>query len=123
MITDVPVRLCCGQRHLGPQCPDGLVMCVLCFERKPIEQLHVEKKSGQREDVCLACAQIEHDLFYRRAAFEAACKPFYQYPFTRMPHDPNEYEEQLIHYVWRGWKMAIDHQKKASQTPSQTVSP
>ena len=24
-----PVRLCCGQRHWGVQCPDGLVMLKL----------------------------------------------------------------------------------------------
>lgn len=52
-----PVRLCCGQRHFGPVCPDGLVMCCLCFQRFPIEQLN-QTPDGP-EDVCRDCAQAE----------------------------------------------------------------
>jgi hypothetical protein len=57
-MTETPVRLCCGQRHYGAVCPDGLVMCCLCFERFPVEQLQVVAL-GQYEDVCLLCAQSE----------------------------------------------------------------
>lgn len=53
-----PVRLCCGQPHLGPVCPDGKVMCCLCFERVAQDELHVTP-SGQREDVCKKCAGQE----------------------------------------------------------------
>lgn len=51
-----PVRLCCGQRHYGVQCPDGLVMCCLCFSRFPVEQLHVDPSDGRRVDVCIGCS-------------------------------------------------------------------
>lgn len=53
-----PVRLCCGQRHFGLQCPDGLVMCCLCFNRFPLDELN-ETEDGLKEDVCLTCAAHE----------------------------------------------------------------
>lgn len=40
------------------QCPDGLVMCQLCFDRFKIEDLNVTD-DGNREDVCKACAEAE----------------------------------------------------------------
>ena len=49
-----PVRLCCGRRHFGPVCPDGHVMCCLCFDRFTIDQLAVDD-DGARVDVCQAC--------------------------------------------------------------------
>ena len=53
-----PVRLCCGQRHWGAQCPDGLVQCCLCFPRFPVSGLHVTG-DGRPEDVCQGCAAAE----------------------------------------------------------------
>jgi hypothetical protein len=44
-----PVRLCCGQRHWSVVCPDGLVMCCICFDR-------FEPNDETREDVCWRCA-------------------------------------------------------------------
>ena len=58
-MNEPPVRLCCGQRHWGPVCPDGKVMCQLCFERFWPAQLHVTA-DGQREDVCEDCAELEN---------------------------------------------------------------
>jgi len=52
-----PVRLCCGRRHSGVLCPDGLVMCCICYHRFPVEGLH--ETDGGREDVCLGCAEQE----------------------------------------------------------------
>ena len=52
-LTVAPVRLCCGQRHYGVLCPDGLVMCCICFSRFPVDGL-VEVPGGH-EDVCLDC--------------------------------------------------------------------
>lgn len=56
----VPVRVCCGLRHEGVACPDDLVMCQLCFERVPLDQLRVVA-DGIRgatvvENVCQKCA-------------------------------------------------------------------
>ncbi len=53
-MDEIPVRLCCGQRHLGPVCLDGKVMCCLCFSRVPQDQIHV-LPDGKKEDVCLEC--------------------------------------------------------------------
>ena len=53
-----PVRLCCGQKHFGPQCPDGKVMCCLCFDRFEIADLNVTA-DGNPEDVCKKCAEKE----------------------------------------------------------------
>ena len=52
------VRLCCGKRHLGSVCPDGKVMCCLCFERFDQDQLNVAA-NGQKEDVCKKCDELE----------------------------------------------------------------
>jgi hypothetical protein len=57
-LSQPPVRLCCGQRHEGAVCPDGLVMCCLCFSRFAAEDLHVTADGG-REDVCNGCAALE----------------------------------------------------------------
>ena len=53
-----PVRLCCGQRHMTTQCPDGLVMCCLCFHRFPIAELTTEP-NGDKVDVCMGCTVDE----------------------------------------------------------------
>lgn len=53
-VSEPPVRICCGQRHFGAQCPDGLVMCCLCFERVPVDRL-VRDATGAPVDVCLRC--------------------------------------------------------------------
>lgn len=57
IMNDAPVRLCCGERHWGPQCKDGLVMCQLCFDRFSTDKLHVV--DGIPEDVCQDCAEKE----------------------------------------------------------------
>ena len=56
-MNEAPVRLCCGERHDGVECKDGLVMCCLCFERFPIDELSM--KNGERWDVCMSCAAEE----------------------------------------------------------------
>lgn len=56
--SQAPVRLCCFQRHYGSVCPDGLVMCCMCFKRFKIEELNVAD-NGKPEDVCKDCAEAE----------------------------------------------------------------
>jgi hypothetical protein len=53
---DAPVRLCCGERHFGVQCPDGKVMCCVCFNRFPVTELSME--GGKLQDVCKGCAHL-----------------------------------------------------------------
>jgi hypothetical protein len=63
----IPFRVCCGQQHHGPVCPDGLVMCCLCFKRVARDRLHIlEDGDGADvssapiyEDVCLICKKRE----------------------------------------------------------------
>lgn len=55
----IPTRLCCGQKHFGPICPDGKVMCCLCFCCFDISDLHVDLATGKPEDVCKECAHRE----------------------------------------------------------------
>lgn len=49
-----PVRLCCGMRHVGPACPDGRVMCSICFFRFTQDELWVDPQ-GSKWDVCREC--------------------------------------------------------------------
>ena len=53
-----PVRLCCGKRHFGVVCPDGMVMCSICFERVPESKLS-RCADGRLENVCIQCALDE----------------------------------------------------------------
>jgi hypothetical protein len=59
-VIEPPVRVCCGHRHAGTVCPDGLVMCCLCFDRVPFDRLHV-LGDGSRENVCVDCARRERE--------------------------------------------------------------
>lgn len=54
----VPTRLCCGQRHFGLVCPDGKVMCCMCFNRFEKSELFVDEQ-GLRVDVCVPCGTID----------------------------------------------------------------
>ena len=51
--TGAPVRLCCYQRHYGPVCPDGKVMCELCSNRFDITDLKVDDEGTW--DICKGC--------------------------------------------------------------------
>lgn len=65
--TEAPVRLCCFERHYGVQCPDGKVMCELCFDRFEVSDLNVTE-DGNPENVCKPCH--EHDMtMFRRKQF------------------------------------------------------
>ena len=55
--TNVPTRICCGQRHEGVVCPDGKVMCCLCFKR--VTQDLLSTYDGQKTDVCKKCDNAE----------------------------------------------------------------
>lgn len=55
-----PMPLCCLTPHLGRVCPDKRVMCCLCFERVPVEELNVpDPADGIPEDVCRHCAEAD----------------------------------------------------------------
>jgi hypothetical protein len=62
-----PVRICCGQRHWDAVCPDGLVMCCICFSRFRIDQLAVDPSDGKHWDVCLQCAADEEAEMRKRS--------------------------------------------------------
>jgi len=53
-----PVRLCCGQCHWGAVCPDGQVMCCVCFSRFPVAELFTDG-DGDRWDICRSCGEAE----------------------------------------------------------------
>lgn len=58
MTNGPPVRLCCGQAHWGIICPDGKVMCQLCFSRFDKSGLFRDS-SGDIWDVCRECGEHE----------------------------------------------------------------
>ena len=53
-----PVRPCCGQRHRGVTCPDGTVLCCLCFSRVTKDQLE-RGADGTLRDICHDCDEHE----------------------------------------------------------------
>lgn len=54
MLDEAPVRLCCGKRHYGVVCPDGMVMCQLCYDRFPKDKLFRDEE-GYYHDICVEC--------------------------------------------------------------------
>lgn len=65
MLDEPPTRLCCGQKHYGVVCPDGKVMCCLCFDRFDVKGLNVTE-DGRPEDVCRECAEEEAKIIEKR---------------------------------------------------------
>lgn len=53
--SQAPVRPCCGQRHWTIACPDGRVMCDLCYDRFELAGLYVDA-AGTRWNICITCA-------------------------------------------------------------------
>lgn len=51
-----PVRLCCSQQHWGSVCPDGRVMCCICYGRYDPDELHVDA-TGVTWDMCAGCGK------------------------------------------------------------------
>jgi hypothetical protein len=62
-LNELRVHAFCGQRHASVACPDGLVVCCICFDRFPIERLNTVGLDGQQmdcpEDVCVPCAEAD----------------------------------------------------------------
>jgi hypothetical protein len=58
-LTEPPVRLCCGERHWSPQCPDGTVWCCVCFDHFTEDELYVDE-DGQKWDICKPCKARDH---------------------------------------------------------------
>jgi hypothetical protein len=48
-----PTRSCCGRPHSGAVCPDGLVMCCICFER--VTKHSLASDGFSLIDMCRSC--------------------------------------------------------------------
>lgn len=73
-MDEPPVRLCCGQRHWTVACPDGRVMCCLCFERFGQDELFGDEEGAW--DVCLGCHDKEQEVMEGIAGGRCVCLPF-----------------------------------------------
>ena len=58
-LTEPPHRLCCGQRHSGIICPDGKVMCCICFSRFSQDDRAVDPEDGLKRNACKKCQETE----------------------------------------------------------------
>lgn len=67
----IPYRVCCGKQHIGPVCPDNMVMCSLYFGRFSIEEL-AQDEDGDIIDVCQSC--WDYDLEMVRERDIAKCR-------------------------------------------------
>lgn len=70
MLAEPPIRLCCFQRHTGVVCPDGKVMCCLCFDRFEVAELFVEA-DGDTYDVCRPCGEVDAAAVVRKRERES----------------------------------------------------
>jgi hypothetical protein len=61
-MTIIPTRLCCGQRHLGDECPDGLWMCHQCFDRVPPNNIVQPGEDGPNRPMCKPCDATERTI-------------------------------------------------------------
>lgn len=69
----IPVRLCCMARHNGPVCPDGTVMCAICFDKFTGNQLYTDK-NGTTHDICKPCHKQDQELLVEKL-LRAATEP------------------------------------------------
>lgn len=65
-LEEPPVRVCCSQRHGSVACPDGLVVCCLCFQRFSMSEL-ATTHDGRKTDVCLSCMEKEVEVKKRKS--------------------------------------------------------
>lgn len=61
----IPWRVCCGQQHLGIECPDGKYMCCYCFDRFKAAELAIDG-DGNKIDVCCPCYNWEQMILQNR---------------------------------------------------------
>lgn len=73
-MDEAPVRLCCGQRHWAVACPDGRVMCCLCFDRFEQEELYSDDEGTW--DICAACHDHEQKVREEIAQGRCVCLPY-----------------------------------------------
>jgi len=75
MHEDGPARLCCGQRHWGVICPDGQVMCELCYMRYAQNDLYVDE-DRQKWNICIGCELAERGYGFSplSVAYEEYCR-------------------------------------------------
>lgn len=73
-MDEPPVRLCCGQRHWTAACPDGKVMCGLCFFRFSEDELFEDEEG--RWDVCIGCHEHEEKMRQRITQGRCRCPRF-----------------------------------------------
>ena len=59
-LTEPPTRLCCGKKHWGVLCPDGKVMCQICFHRFDVADLWRDREGVW--DVCKTCGEHEEQI-------------------------------------------------------------
>jgi hypothetical protein len=64
-VKQPPVRLCCGERHWTVACPDGRVMCAMCFDRY-LEEMLATTPGGTKIDVCQECYDADQKLVAER---------------------------------------------------------
>jgi hypothetical protein len=74
-----PVKLCCGQRHGGSvRCPDGLVMCELCFERVTDDALMRDfDDPSKRWNICKPCGHRENFAVMTKAMIASFRPPHF----------------------------------------------
>lgn len=106
METDGPTRLCCGQRHWSAACPDGKVMCCICFGRFSLDELDEADRledgtDGGRTDVCRQCGEEQREAMERIGKGICVCPPYRRNGMCRhvVPFLPKEDIEAKQEYL------------------------
>lgn len=61
----IPFRVCCGKQHIGPVCPDNMVMCCFCFDRFETDELAIDV-DNETIDVCQPCWNWDQEQVRKR---------------------------------------------------------
>lgn len=95
----IPTRICCGQKHLGDVCPDGTIMCGICFGKFTAEQW--DNEIG----CCKVCAISEKDFKFRLDNNLCTCIIGTNGEISS-PHYTCTHHQDLYHqYIANGHKM------------------
>lgn len=97
----IPTRLCCGQKHLGDVCPDGTIMCGICFGKFTAEQW--DNECG----CCKECAIKEKDFEFRLTNGMCTCIVNANGEISSPHYTCTHHQDLYDQYIANGHQMPI----------------
>lgn len=108
----IPTRLCCGQKHLGDVCPDGTIMCGICFGKFTAEQW--DNECG----CCKECAIKEKDFEFRLTNGMCTCIVNANGEISSPHYTCTHHQDLYDQYIANGHQMPITSKEDNMNIPN-----